>query len=111
MISDEEEDKVASAYDDACILYTLNKYGLSRDVIECLSQVLVFGVEAIHRRLNELLSTNEMRTRRQQMQLMIDGFDSQTLDVMFDSFESLFCRRCFKYDCKHHDLPQPRPKY
>ena len=45
-----QEDDVATAYDDVCILYTASTYGVSLDILECLSVVINFSVDAIRRR-------------------------------------------------------------
>lgn len=107
--SSDEESDIEAAVDDDTILAVTEHYGTSQRTLESLSEAIGFSYDAVKQRLNELTFASEKRMLEQRQMLYFHGFDCESTDMMTDSYQKLFCRRCSNFDCRYHGLFQPRP--
>lgn len=107
--SDEDESDIEAVADDDTILSIVEHYGMHERTLESLSEILKFSSEMIKKRVNELTFFYERRSLEQRQILYHYDFDSDSTDMMTDSYQKLFCRRCSSFDCRYHGLFQPRP--
>lgn len=107
--SSDEESDIEAAVDDDTVLAITEHYGTSQRTLESLSEAIGFSYDAVKQRLNELTFASERRMLEQRQMLYFHGFDCESTDMLTDSYQKLFCRRCSNFDCRYHGLFQPRP--
>ncbi|TVU42283.1 hypothetical protein EJB05_08679, partial [Eragrostis curvula] len=101
----EEERHLFTEGEDQLIWKTTQEYGSSQEVVNVLCQFVDATQSEIEERSEILLEKNETCSRRHdniESQLSLD----KTIDVVLDSFENLFCRRCLVFDCRLHGCSQ-----
>lgn len=58
--------------------------------------------------VHEVTDASSQTSLEQKSQLKQKGYDWSEPEIMLETFEKYFCRRCYKYSCKEHGIFQPR---
>ncbi|TVU47308.1 hypothetical protein EJB05_06903 [Eragrostis curvula] len=101
----EEERHLFTEGEDQLIRKATQEYGSSQEVLNVLCQFVDATPSEIEERSEILLEKNEKCSGRHdkiESQLSLD----KTIDVVLDSFDNLFCRRCLVFDCRLHGCSQ-----
>ncbi|XP_062215832.1 histone-lysine N-methyltransferase EZ3 isoform X3 [Phragmites australis] len=101
----EEEKHLFTEGEDQLIWKATQEHGLIREVVNVLSQFIDATPLEIEERFEVLFEKNEKQSGcsdKIQSQLSLD----KTMDVVLDSFDNLFCRRCLVFDCRLHGCSQ-----
>ncbi|XP_062211017.1 histone-lysine N-methyltransferase EZ3-like isoform X2 [Phragmites australis] len=105
-IPEPEEDKhLFTEGEDQLIWKATQEHGSSLEVVNVLCQFIDATPSEIEERSEVLFEKNEKHSG------LSDKIDSQlsldkTMDVVLDSFDNLFCRRCLVFDCRLHGCSQ-----
>ena len=109
---DTNHDANADSYapaDEMILLQTLKRHGDTPLVWEALSNELKQTVSALRKWYRELSGEREVELQTQEQLYRTRGYDATNTDVLMESYETLFCRRCYIYDCRQHSKMHPRP--
>ncbi|KAL6648269.1 hypothetical protein ACP70R_012493 [Stipagrostis hirtigluma subsp. patula] len=105
-IPEPEEDKhVFTEGEDQLIWKATQEHGPSLEVVNVLCQFIDATPAEIEERSEALVEKYEKRSGSSdniESQLSLD----KTMDVVLDSFDNLFCRRCLVFDCRLHGCSQ-----
>ncbi|KAL8152058.1 LOW QUALITY PROTEIN: hypothetical protein V2J09_021866 [Rumex salicifolius] len=108
-VEDDEEKKEYVQPEDQIIRTTIRQFGLSDDVLHVLGQYLCRKPSELKERY-EILNKGEkiVRVKNGDVQgsPQANPYLDKDLDAALDSFDNLFCRRCYVFDCKLHGCSQ-----
>ncbi|CRK97035.1 CLUMA_CG010299, isoform A [Clunio marinus] len=90
---------------DSCQMTTIQIKSPSQEIFVAISKIFESGKTADEIREKYIELTKVMEPKLPSSNIDGPDADSLSFEQSVNSYQTLFCRRCFKFDCYTHDLP------